>query len=58
LGNATPGSAREWGYEPRPQEPHSLRQSAVTGDVPSESEIRQLVTDRVTDVKFRRIFSD
>jgi hypothetical protein len=28
-----PGAARERGYEPRPQAPLSLRQSAVTGDV-------------------------
>ena len=27
-------AARERGYEPRPQEPHPLHQSAVTGDVP------------------------
>jgi hypothetical protein len=26
-----PGTARERGYEPRPQEPHSLHDSAVTG---------------------------
>ena len=28
-------AAREQGYEPCPREPHSLRQSAVTGDAPS-----------------------
>ena len=33
-------TARERGYEPRPQEPHSLRQSAVTGDVPRTSEMK------------------
>src|SRR5271170_4142495 len=27
-----PKAARERGYEPRPREPHSLHQSAVTGD--------------------------
>jgi hypothetical protein len=32
-------AARERGYEARPQEPHPLRQSAVTGDVPSMSGI-------------------
>ncbi len=31
-------TARERGYEPRPQEPHSLHRSAVAGDVPSMSE--------------------
>jgi hypothetical protein len=31
-----PEAARELGYEPRPQAPHSLRRSAVTGDVPDE----------------------
>ena len=30
-----PGAARERGYKPRPQEPHSLHRSAVAGDVPS-----------------------
>jgi hypothetical protein len=28
-------AARERGYKPRPQEPHSLHRSAVAGDVPS-----------------------
>ena len=32
-----PGAARERSYEPRPQEPRPLRQSAVTGDVPRTS---------------------
>jgi hypothetical protein len=36
---ANPGSARERGYEPRPQAPLSLRSTAVTGDVPYVSEI-------------------
>ncbi len=27
-------TAREWGYKPRPQEPHSLHQLAVTGRRP------------------------
>jgi hypothetical protein len=35
-----PGAARERGYEARPQEPHSLRQSAVTGDVPSWARLK------------------
>jgi hypothetical protein len=36
----------------RPQEPHSLRQSAVTGDVPSMSEVRLLqVTETGIKVK-------
>jgi hypothetical protein len=30
-------AARERSYEPRPQEPHPLHQSAVTGDVPQTS---------------------
>jgi hypothetical protein len=34
-------TARERGYKPRPQEPHSLHQSAVTGDVPDVSEIAE-----------------
>ena len=33
-------TARERGDKPRPQEPHSPRQSAVAGDAPSEGEIR------------------
>jgi hypothetical protein len=32
-----PEAARERSYEPRPQEPQPLRQSAVTGDVPRTS---------------------
>jgi len=35
-------AARERGYEPRPRVPHSLRHSAVTGDVPYASEIRDM----------------
>jgi hypothetical protein len=35
-----PRAARERGYKPRPQEPHSLHRSAVAGDVPSMSEIQ------------------
>jgi hypothetical protein len=35
-------TARKRGYKPRLQEPHSLHQSAVTGDVPSMSEILNL----------------
>ena len=35
-----PGTARERGYKPRPQEAHSPHRSAVTGDVPSMGEIR------------------
>jgi len=46
-----PKAARERGYEPRPQEPHSLRQSAVTGDALRMSEILWLVTERGTNVK-------
>jgi hypothetical protein len=34
-------TARERGYKPRPREPHSLHQSAVTGDVPEVSEIQR-----------------
>jgi hypothetical protein len=37
-------TARERGYKPRPQEPHSLHRSAVAGDVPSMSETRNPVT--------------
>ena len=32
AGRAVSGAARERGHEPRPRAPHSLRQSAVTGD--------------------------
>ena len=34
AGGVDARAARERGYEPRPQEPHPLHQSAVTGDVP------------------------
>ncbi len=34
AGRVDAWTARERGYEPRPQEPHSLHQSAVTGDAP------------------------
>jgi hypothetical protein len=33
AGGVDARAARERGYEPRPQEPHPLHQSAVTGDV-------------------------
>jgi hypothetical protein len=39
TGRAVSGAARERGHKPRPRAPHSLHQSAVTGDVPSMSEI-------------------
>jgi hypothetical protein len=35
AGRTDARTARERGYKPRPREPHSLRQSAVTGDAPS-----------------------
>ena len=54
-------TARERGYKPRPQEPHSLHQSAVTGRRPSISERRPCnrcsdncqgsVTSKVTAIK-------
>ena len=34
AGGVDARAARERGYEPRPEEPHPLHQSAVTGDVP------------------------
>jgi hypothetical protein len=43
-------TARERGYKPRPQEPHPLHQSAVTGRRPSMSE-HSSVTDNGTPVK-------
>jgi len=43
-------AARERSYKPRPQEPHPLHQSAVTGRRPSMSE-RCAVSDAVTEVK-------
>ena len=36
AGRSDARTARARGYEPRPQEPHPLRRSAVTGDVPDE----------------------
>jgi hypothetical protein len=44
-----PGPPGSRGYKPRPQEPHSLHQSAVTGRRPSISE-RCRVTDVETKV--------
>jgi hypothetical protein len=44
-------TARERGYKPRPQEPHSLHQSAVTGDAPRMSEVIGYVTETGTNVK-------
>ena len=40
AGRSDARAARERGYKPRPREPHSPHQSAVTGDVPSMGEIR------------------
>ncbi len=41
AGRVDARTARERGYKPRPQEPHSPHQSAVTGRRPSMSEIRE-----------------
>ena len=43
-------AARERGHEPRPREPHSPRQSAVTGDVPRWASLAQ-VTHTGTHVR-------
>src|SRR5271163_1069938 len=54
-----PKAARERGHKPRPQEPHSLHQSAVTGDALTERGlIRWFVTETVTVVKCWCNFSD
>ena len=37
AGRVDAQAARERGYKPRPQEPHSPYQSAVTGDIPSRA---------------------
>jgi hypothetical protein len=63
-----PGAARERGYEPRPQAPLSLRQSAVTGDVLDRArllrgnifgdEVKQNVTGpatRICGARFARV---
>jgi hypothetical protein len=47
-----PEAARERGYKPRPQAPHSLHRSAVTGRRPSiERDSLQYVTEMGTKVK-------
>ena len=53
AGQSDARAARERGYESRPREPHPPRQSAVTGDVPSMSEILAMVAEIGTSVKTR-----
>src|SRR5208282_6920920 len=51
AGRVDARTARERGYKPRPQEPHSPHRTAVTGRRPSIGEIRNDVTETVTYVK-------
>jgi uncharacterized protein YuzE len=51
AGRVDAQAARERGYKPRPQEPHSLHQSAVTGRRPFDEQDFPLVTEVGTDVK-------